>query len=269
MEQILNNPGFVHLAENIFVNLGSDQLEVCEEINQSSKVILANPFIWLRKFKALSKENQNNWTKIIQSEKNSSKEKYIVSYLKWNLKTKIGKDLPCYNIPIVQDDFRMKIRKIFKKRKSSKKDTEILKILAPLTDNPNAPDENGRTPIHNAAYWGHIEMVKILVPWTDNPNAPDKDGRTPILMALFDGHSEIVKILLSLTDNPNAPDKWGQTPIHLAASNGHTEIVRILAPLTNNPNALDNVGWTPIHSAAKNGYTEIVNILEPLIDYPN
>ena len=33
MEQILNNPGFVHPAENIFVNLGSDQLEVCEEIN--------------------------------------------------------------------------------------------------------------------------------------------------------------------------------------------------------------------------------------------
>ena len=57
--------------------------------------------------------------------------------------------------------------------------TEIVKILAPLTDNPNAPDENGRTPIHWAAYYGHTEIVKILAPLTDNPNAPDWRGKTP------------------------------------------------------------------------------------------
>ena len=56
---------------------------------------------------------------------------------------------------------------------------EIVKILSPLTDNPNAPDDFGRTPIYYAAKYGYIEIVKILAPLTDNPNAPNEDGKTP------------------------------------------------------------------------------------------
>ena len=37
LEKILNNPGLVHLAENIFGNL--PDVEVCLHINQSSKQI--------------------------------------------------------------------------------------------------------------------------------------------------------------------------------------------------------------------------------------
>ena len=39
------------------------------------------------------------------------------------------------------------------------KDSEIVKILAPLTNNPNAPDEYGKTPIYWAARNGHTEIV--------------------------------------------------------------------------------------------------------------
>ena len=35
------------------------------------------------------------------------------------------------------------------------------------------------SPIHEAAWNGHIEIVKILAPLTDNPNAPNNDGKTP------------------------------------------------------------------------------------------
>ena len=42
-------------------------------------------------------------------------------------------------------------------------------MLAPFTDNPNAPENNGTTPIHIAALHGHTEIVKILIPLTDNP----------------------------------------------------------------------------------------------------
>ena len=50
MEKILNNPGLVHLAENIFENLDHEKLEICRQINQSSSKLLANPIICLRKF---------------------------------------------------------------------------------------------------------------------------------------------------------------------------------------------------------------------------
>ena len=104
-------------------------------------------------------------------------------------------------------------------------------------------------------YYPNIGLTKIE---TENPNAPDDFGVTPIYNAAGWGHSEIVKILAPLTDNPNAASNNGYTPIHRAAENGHTEIVKILAPLTDKPNAPNNAGKTPSEVAAN---TEIKNLI--------
>ena len=61
--------------------------------------------------------------------------------------------------------------------------TEIDKILSLLTDNPNAPDKDGETPIYLAAVMGRSEII-LLAPLTENPNLPDKNGYTPIYMAV-------------------------------------------------------------------------------------
>ena len=53
----------------------------------------------------------------------------------------------------------------------------------------------GQIPVNQAACNGHTEIVKILAPLTDNPNAPDKNGKTPIHWAAQIGHTETVKIL--------------------------------------------------------------------------
>ena len=60
--------------------------------------------------------------------------------------------------------------------------TEIVKILA-LTGNPNVPNIHGETPIYRAACNGSTEIVKILAPLTDKPNAPNDYGDTPIYWA--------------------------------------------------------------------------------------
>ena len=62
------------------------------------------------------------------------------------------------------------------------------------------PDKYGRTPIRMAALNRHTEIVKILTPLSDNPNAPDEDGRTPSSVA---NNAEIRKILESF----NTPGK--------------------------------------------------------------
>ena len=72
---------------------------------------------------------------------------------------------------------------------------------------PNALVEDGSTPIYQAAWCGHTEIVKILAPLTDNPNNSDEDGRTPIYRASWNGHTEIVKILVPLTYNPIKMEK--------------------------------------------------------------
>ena len=155
---------------------------------------------------------------------NSDKGIAIISYLQWNLKKGIV-DVPCYSSPAVQADFRKKIWICCKDEDIFHENTEIIKILAPLTDNPNTPNDYGDTPISWAAYKGYTEIVKILVSLTDNPNAPNKNGTSPIHKAARNGNTEIVKILAPLTDNPNAPNKNGESPSSLTKNAGIRKIL--------------------------------------------
>ena len=153
METIINNPGLEHLAENIFLNLNYEYLKKCHLINKSAGQILDNPMFWIQELfrKGLSKENQKDWIESIQSETISGKKKHIAAYLKWNLKKKHLFDLPCYTKIDVQEEFRRTIRYKSWRRNEN---TEIVKILAPLTDNANAPDKEGWTPIRWATHCG-------------------------------------------------------------------------------------------------------------------
>ena len=138
LEKFFNNPGLQHLAENIFWNLEIKDLKICAQINQSCKLILQNPMFCLMKFEHMSIKNKNDWIKVIQSVKNSDKGIAIISYLKWNLKKEVV-DPPCYSNLAVQNDFRKQILECCTKRESSDENIEIVKILAPLTDNPKGP----------------------------------------------------------------------------------------------------------------------------------
>ena len=75
--------------------------------------------------------------------------------------------------------------------KPSNENMDIIKILAPLIDNPNA-NIHGNTPIYWAAYYGHIGVVKILAPLTENPDAPNDFGNTPSSVTY---NAEIYRIL--------------------------------------------------------------------------
>ena len=80
MDQILNNPGLQHLAENVFWNLDVEVLKICAQINQTTKNILEDAFFWLKKFRGLSNEDQIDWSIYIQLMKNAGKEKAFISY---------------------------------------------------------------------------------------------------------------------------------------------------------------------------------------------
>ena len=76
MENTLNNPGLQDIAENIFLNLNYETLEVCQQINKNSKHILENPMFWLKKFirRGLSKKNQMDWIEVIRITRESEPE---------------------------------------------------------------------------------------------------------------------------------------------------------------------------------------------------
>ena len=194
METIISTPGLQHLAENIIWNLNDEAMKIFAQINQSCSQILQNPIFGLRKFEHLSRNNKKDWIKVIQSVKNSDKGIAIISYLQWYFNNDALMDFPCYSNLKVQQDFRMAIKVICKSTKSSKEDLEFVKIMAPLTDNLNAPNKHGETPILKAAYKGHTEIVKILASLTDNPNAPNNNGFTPSAVTT---NADILRILKS------------------------------------------------------------------------
>ena len=49
MEKVTDNPGLQHIAETIFLQLDSQKLETCRQVNESWKKILEDPSFWLKK----------------------------------------------------------------------------------------------------------------------------------------------------------------------------------------------------------------------------
>ena len=78
--------------------------------------------------------------------------------------------------------------------------TEIINIIGDKSNNPNAADQLGWTPIHLAAYYGQVEVFKspIFSSNLQNYIQPLPGGRTPIKLATQKSHLEVVKIILKI-----------------------------------------------------------------------
>ena len=162
MENITNNPGLQHLAENILLNLDHQNLEICQEVNNSFKEILNNSRKFIRR--GLPMKNQSEWIKAIQITKDTDLEKPVITYLKKCSKNSRVIAPPYY----IDEEF-----------------LTTFDELRYLADIANASNAFGQSPIFQAAVEGNLVHVKILVLFADNPNAPDEDAVTPICQATF------------------------------------------------------------------------------------
>ena len=188
MDRITTTPGLIHIAEQIFSNLDRKSLFICQKVNENWASILRNPYFWLNRMTqntTLSQEHQKEWMRF--GEKLS--------------KLNLAKDMtPSLNYIYGQLDDSVTIEKTYWDAIMSNGDLshlssgEIVRIMASLIENPNAPREDGNTPINWVAQNGCTEIVKILAPMTHNPNVPDQSGMTPIHWAACNGHTEIVKL---------------------------------------------------------------------------
>ena len=98
LENLTNEADIQHLAENIFSCLSYKDLEACQLINQSSRVIISNPRFWLKKLvqNGMSKNNGNDWLKSIELAKDTDFERNLQLYLKRSLGKAKMLDIPCY-----------------------------------------------------------------------------------------------------------------------------------------------------------------------------
>ena len=207
-----------------------------------------------------------DWTRAIQLTIDTKLESNIHKLIRRYLKKGILIDVPCY---IGENSVKTFMNKYFKipnaLRELVFRDKGTLQLIASFMKNPNAPNTFGVPPIIYAARDGNIDLIKILAPLCDNPNVPSSTGWVSAIdLAIQDGYLDIAKILIPLTSNPNfSPCPNGWTPMHKAAAWGLTEIIKLLAPLTANPNAPNpRNGKTPMSLAKKNGHQEVINVLK-------
>ena len=222
MENIINNPGHQHIAENIFCNLSYKKLKICQQINQSCKEILENPLFWKEKFmQNLSKVNQNDWNSAVQITKNTDLEKNIFLYMK--MASKYVVDIPCYItsetllkcsakvqeylgstpfpfhgsfLEMGQLNFEKPCRFVLEPFPPEDPDLGCIQALGSVLENFNIPIRANA--ISNESE--HLRMIKPLLPLMNETNwFADQEGRTQIHCAVLNGHIEVVKILLKVS----------------------------------------------------------------------
>jgi ankyrin repeat protein len=74
-------------------------------------------------------------------------------------------------------------------------------------------DKAGRTPLHCAAFLGHIKTVEVLLAYAADVNAKDNKGETPLHHAAGGGMPDIAELLLDAGADINARTGEGKTAL--------------------------------------------------------
>ena len=72
--------------------------------------------------------------------------------------------------------------------------------------------------------FGRKDVVEFLLGHGAKPDAQDDGGLIPLHNACSFGHSEVVSVLLQHGADPNTRDNWNYTPLHEAAHKGKVAV---------------------------------------------
>ena len=154
-------------------------------------------------------------------------------------------------------------------------------------------DNEGYTPLHHSAVYGHVSIVNQLIEHGSILDPLDNFGHTPTHAAALHGHVEVVRlpsllhrdvhdVNLSLRQvnylcrsgaNPNSKDAKGFTALHYAVRGQHESTVRALLGVNADghgcgaqsngaqANCMTKKGNTALHIAAEMGEKAVCSLL--------
>eukprot|EP00877_Chromochloris_zofingiensis_P000754 jgi/Chrzof1/1067/Cz01g38320.t1 len=133
----------------------------------------------------------------------------------------------------------------------------VIETLLRNGSDPNLKDNRGYTLCHVAAQYGQTAVLyHLALKWGVDVDIPDNDGRTPLHWAAYKGYADTIRLLLVLDARFALADKEGCTPLHWAAIKGNGEACTVLlqggsmAVLS----ARDVTGSTPAQLAVEKGH---------------
>ena len=164
---------------------------------------------------------------------------------------------------------------------AARRSTDIVAVLLNAGALPQLADDEGRTPLHEAAKWGRSDAAVLLMAAGADPRAADPSGMTAINVARYYHNDDLLALLLAPPDPPPPCGRlcdaefWksagseqvretltraatargrssrGDTPLHVALRTAaEVESVKLLLDHGADPNARNARDDTPLHVAA-------------------
>lgn len=144
---------------------------------------------------------------------------------------------------------------------AEKLDRAAIRTLLKQRADVNAPQADGMTALHWAAYRDDLETAKLLVEAKADVKATNRYGVTPLSLACQNGNAPIVELLLAHGADPNTTLRGGETVLMTAARTGKPGAVEALLKRGADVNAKERRGQTALMWAAADGNTEVVELL--------
>jgi len=178
---------------------------------------------------------------------------------------------------------------------AEKMDRAAIRALLQRHADVNAPQVDGMTALHWAAYQDDSETMQLLVRAGANVKAANRYGVTPLALAVTNGNAEMVELLLKSGADPNASlpggetalmtaarvgtlasvkallvrgatvdskdERHGQTALMWAAAEGHADVVQMLIEVGADYHSRLASGFTPLLFAIREGHSDVVRTL--------
>jgi palmitoyltransferase len=123
---------------------------------------------------------------------------------------------------------------------------------------------NGYQTTHVAAQYGQTAyLYHVVSKWNADPDVPDNDGRSPLHWAAYKGFADSIRLLLFLDAHRGRQDKEGCTPLHWAAIRGNLEACTVLVQAGKREDLImtDNTGLTPAQLASDKNHRQVAFFL--------
>lgn len=153
---------------------------------------------------------------------------------------------------------------------TAKCDTVDLRLLLQHDADPNLAC-GGRTPLTQAAWWGHAEAAQLILEYGADPDANNDMGHSALTEAANMGRAGVLNVLLHEAGAKLVSDRAGWTALTEAARCGHADAVKVLLSAGANPSESGMVPHaqshdvramgTPLVAASCGGHAKVVQLL--------
>jgi uncharacterized protein len=127
----------------------------------------------------------------------------------------------------------------------------------------HAVSDDGWTPLHLAAFFGHAPVVDLLLEHGPDLAAVSKNGMsvTPLQSALANQHEAVAEALMDHGADVNGGADRNWSPLHYAAHYDLPDTARRLLERGADPASVNNDGKTPLELARERGSAETMRLL--------